>query len=63
MGYCKEVSGKCDGYWNTNFQWEPATLSLKVEFVEDATKYQVRVRAQNARGAGEWSSISTVTTT
>ncbi len=64
VGYCNETNGDCAaGSWFSEHQWDPSTRSLNVTSLEDASKYKVRVRAENGRGAGEWSTISTVTTT
>ena len=64
VSYCNETNSDCaSGIWNTESQWDPSILSLTISYLEDATKYKVRVRAANGRGEGEWSAIKTVTTT
>ena len=64
VSYCNETNGDCAaGTWHVEYHSDTSTLSLTVFSLEDSSKYKVRIRAENGRGAGEWSSIKTVTTT
>ena len=63
VGYCNDTDGDCtSNTWYSDYQYEPTTRTLIIYVTNDKT-YKVRVRAENTRGSGPWSSTTSATPT
>ena len=63
VAYCNNTDGDCAaGNWNTDYPSDVTNRTVTI-YVTNGKTYKVRVRAENGRGWGPWSSTSSATPT
>ena len=62
VGYCNDTDGDCTSdIWSSEFTYDANTRTLDIQYLDNGKRYKVRVRAENGRGYGGWSSTSSTT--